>query len=117
MAGKKGRSGTGPHRSERPWTDALRIIANHDDVKGKRKLLRMAEKTFALALKGDMSAVQEIGNRLDGKPAQESIVSFEKHDAAEWSRDELVALINDTLARDAGTAPPPGRSSEPDRVH
>jgi hypothetical protein len=114
MSGVKGRSGK---QLDKPWSDALRIVANRDDVKGKRKLLRMAEKTFAMALKGDMSAVQEIGNRLDGKPAQESIVSFEKHDAAEWSRDELVALINDTIARDAGTAPPQGRSSEPDRVH
>lgn len=55
-------------KSEKPWVDALRIAVNEDD-NGVRKLRRIAEKTVQLAMAGDMSAIQEIGNRLDGKPA------------------------------------------------
>jgi len=117
MAGVKGRSGVGPHRSDKPWCDVLRIIGNRVDAKGVRRLMRLGEKTFRMAEKGNIGAIMEIGNRLDGRPAQESVVSFEKRDAADWSRDELVALINDTIARDAGDAPPQGRRDEPNPLH
>jgi len=40
-----------------------------------------------------------------------------KNDAADWSRDELVTIINDALAGGEGTAPPQGRGEQPDPLH
>ena len=114
MAGVKGRSGK---QNDRPWTEALRVTVNHLDAKGKRRLLRIAERTVRMAEAGDISAIKEIGDRLEGKPAQESVVTFEKRDASDWSRDELVALINDTVEGGEGTGSPDRCDEQPDQFH
>ena len=57
-------------KSDKLWRDALMLAVNGKDDKGKRKLRALAEKTLELALDGDMAAIKEIGDRLDGKPAQ-----------------------------------------------
>lgn len=60
-------------KSDKEWRDAIRL-AVHDvrTVGGKKiKNLRiLAEKLVDRALDGDVSALKEIGDRLDGKPAQ-----------------------------------------------
>lgn len=66
----KGVSGNpGGRPKQKPWTEALKLVAN-DSVEGKKHLRRLAEKTFALALEGDIQAIKEIGNRLEGTPMQ-----------------------------------------------
>lgn len=69
MAGVKGRSG----RKDTLWADAIRIEAkeraNQGDVTRLRKL---AATLFTLAEEGDVQAIKEIGDRLDGKPHQTS---------------------------------------------
>lgn len=77
MAGVKGRSGTNKGK-DKPWSDALRIAVFRDDVDGKRRLLKIAQACADAALAGDMQAIKEIGDRLDGKPAQESTVTFNR---------------------------------------
>ena len=66
-----GRSGnpTGG-RKDKPWRDAIKIAINDGDGLALR---RIAEKVVALAEAGDMMAVQEIANRLDGKVPQAQI--------------------------------------------
>ena len=54
------------------WATALRRAA-HDTVdagadKGVRKLDLIARQVVRLAMSGDLGAVQEIANRLDGRP-------------------------------------------------
>lgn len=66
MAKPRGRP---PGPGNKPWADALRI-ASSDTIEGKKRLRKLAEKTWELALNGDMQAIKEIGDRLDGKPAQ-----------------------------------------------
>jgi hypothetical protein len=68
MAGVKGRSGP---KQEKPWRDALRLAALGRTQDGQVKLRVIAERCVAAATAGDMSAIVEIGNRLDGKPRQE----------------------------------------------
>lgn len=52
----------------KPWRDALnRAIAQQDG----KKLRAMADKLIAQAMKGDVSALKEIGDRLDGKAIQQ----------------------------------------------
>jgi hypothetical protein len=69
MAGVKGRSGTNKGK-DKPWADALRLVAFRDDDAGRKRLLRIAESCVAAAEAGDMQAIREIGDRLDGKAHQ-----------------------------------------------
>jgi len=61
MAGRKG---------EKHWRDAVSIAVNEvveGDEGGKRKLRAIADKLVELAMDGDMAAIKEIGDRMDGK--------------------------------------------------
>jgi hypothetical protein len=117
MAGVKGRSGTNKNK-DKPWTEALRLVAFRDDEEGKRRLLRIAEKCVAAAENGDMQAIKEIGDRLDGKAAQTIEATIDdKRDAADWTRAELVSLIHDAGKGSTRAAKANGRGGEPDSVH
>jgi hypothetical protein len=71
MPFQKGQSGNPTGRpKEQAWRDALRIAVKEAMADGTPKLRALADKTVALALDGDMHAIKEIGDRLDGKPAQ-----------------------------------------------
>lgn len=55
------------------WADALRkalLQYESDGVVRKQALFHIATKVVEKALEGDSTAVREIGDRLDGKPAQ-----------------------------------------------
>lgn len=117
MSGVKGRSGTNKNK-DKPWSDALRIAALADDADGVRKLRRIAESCVNAAMAGDIQAIREIGDRLDGKPAQESTVTIDdKRDATDWTRDQLVAVLHDAAAGSNGAAKANGRGGGPDSVH
>lgn len=117
MAGVKGRSGTNKGK-DKPWTEALRLVVFRDDESGKRRLLSIAEQCAKAAEGGDMQAIKEIGDRLDGKPAQESTVTIDdKRDATDWTRAELVSFLRDAASDRAGVAETEGRGGEPDSVH
>jgi hypothetical protein len=117
MSGVKGRSGTNKNK-DKPWTEALRMVVFREDPQGRRRLITIAEKCAAAAESGDMQAIKEIGDRLDGKPAQESTVTIDdKRDSTDWTRAELVAFLNDAKAGSNGTAKANGSSREPDSIH
>lgn len=119
MAFEKGKSGNpGGRLKEKAFTDALRLAVNRDDEDGTKKLHKIAEKLVACAMAGESWAVQQVADRLDGKPAQESTVTIDdKRDATDWTREELVAFLSDAAADRKGTAEPEGRGRKPDRVH
>ena len=55
----------------RPWRDAInRALAKRDEREQGRALANLAEKLLAAAEIGDVSALRELGDRLEGKPAQ-----------------------------------------------
>ncbi len=67
---QKGESGNpGGRPKTKPWTDALREAVNKA-VEGEDKtaLELIAERVIDEAVKGDMAAVKEIANRLEGRP-------------------------------------------------
>ena len=120
MAFQKGKSGNpGGRDTEKAYTAALRAAVNAEHpVQKRRKLLLIAEKAADLAVSGEAWAIAHIADRLDGKPAQESTVTIDdKRDSTDWTRDELVAFINESRSSGNGTASPEGSRSEPDRVH
>ena len=58
---------TNAKKENRLWGDAIRrAIAQSDG----EKLRRIADKLIAMAEDGDLQAMKEIGDRLDGKPSQ-----------------------------------------------
>ena len=56
---------------EKPFNDALRIALRGDP----RRLRRIAEKLAEKAEDGDLAAIRELADRLDGKPAQAQVHS------------------------------------------
>ena len=73
MAFVKGQSGNPGGRSqEKLWRAALlRAVHRKTDEKDQEKALeRVADACVKAALNGDMQAIKEIGDRLDGKPVQ-----------------------------------------------
>lgn len=64
MAGSKG---------EKFWADAVRraVFRRMEDIEGKpQKIERLADKLVDAGMAGDIAALKEIGDRLDGRPAQ-----------------------------------------------
>ena len=51
---------------EKPFNDALRIALKRDPL----RLHRIAERLADKAEEGDLAAIREIADRLDGKPSQ-----------------------------------------------
>jgi hypothetical protein len=102
---------------DKPYRDALRMevaAAGADH----RLLREIARAHLELAKSGDMHAIREMADRLDGKPAQESMVTIDnKRDGTDWSRNELVAILNDAKAGSNGAAKANGRGDGPDSVH
>lgn len=69
MAGRKG---------EKIWRDAVMRAVHRrmNDEEGKpQKIERLADRLVENAMAGDVTALKEIGDRLDGKPAQGVTVS------------------------------------------
>lgn len=65
MAGRKG---------EKWWRDAIRLAITEKlegDEAGRTKLRAAADALVNAALDGDVTALKEIGDRLDGKARQE----------------------------------------------
>lgn len=63
--------GHGP-KSDKLWADAVRLAVTERGVDGRRKLRALADRVVDLGLAGDVAAIKEIGDRLDGKPHQTS---------------------------------------------
>lgn len=62
---------------KKEWTMAglYREAAEEMDATGVPKKVIIARKLVSLAAKGDVVAIKEIGNRLDGMPTQNSNVN------------------------------------------
>jgi hypothetical protein len=106
MAGVKGRSGTNKGK-DKPWTEALRLAVFEEGPNGVRKIRAIAQKCAEAAMAGDMQAIREIGDRLDGKPLQSIEGSISVRRAAELSDDELadIAVGSGEGAADAPVDP------------
>ena len=101
MPWKKGTSGN-PRGN--PGKDKLLRAAMLMELKCKGEdmpeLRQIARKCIDLALVGQSWAVKEIWDRLDGKPAQTVTDEInEKRSVLDWTTEELVAFLNESLHR------------------
>ena len=69
----------GAENKNKSWRDAVRAAVNElrkdEDSSKKIKSLRLlARKLVDRALEGDVAAIREVGDRLDGKATQQVIV-------------------------------------------
>lgn len=74
---KPGQSGNPKGRPKKEWTwsGVLKEIAERKDVKTKKQYKTLAgEALFREVLKGNIAAIKEFGDRLEGKPAQSVFV-------------------------------------------
>ena len=95
----KGQSGNpGGQPKEKQFEASLRMVANRSEPDGIKKLTRIAEKLVECALDGEGWAIQQVADRLDGKPAQDTKLTIERRDATDWSLVELVELIRQRRA-------------------
>src|SRR6516164_8742487 len=119
MAWKKGQSGNPAGRpigsSDKQFVEQLRIVLAEvvpNDPAGKRKLRRIAEKLVDAALDGQSWAIQQVADRIDGKPAQESTVNIkEKREASDWTREELMAILAKYVKKDDAQPTAPSTDS------
>ncbi len=69
-----------PSKGAKPdkiWSDAIRraVMRRSDSDKAKKRIEVMADKCARMAETGDMAAMKEIGDRLDGKSPQYSEIA------------------------------------------
>ena len=68
MATVGGQAGNNNATKNKVWTDALmRELTGNQNAE---KLKKLAVKLIEMAEEGDIKAIKEIGDRLEGKPAQ-----------------------------------------------
>jgi hypothetical protein len=68
--------GNNNNKKNKPWADAIRrALARREETGSGASLNRLAEALLDKAAEGDLSALKELGDRLDGKSAQAVTVS------------------------------------------
>lgn len=72
MAGVKGRSGPQRHNI---WSDAINRAIKRRQDDDPKALERLADRLLSKCDEGDLPALKELGDRLDGKAAQQLVLS------------------------------------------
>lgn len=61
-------------KSDKLWADAVRLAIHREeqepDGQIRKRLNIIADNLCRMAMAGDMQAIKEVGDRLDGRPAQ-----------------------------------------------
>ena len=93
----KGFSGNPSGRPKtKVFADALRI-AVLESIGDKTKLRVIAEKLTDQALSGEIQAIKEIADRLDGRSVASIEQSIVRVDAREYSDSDLVEIIAQSI--------------------
>lgn len=93
MAGRKG---------EKFWSDAVKRAVNRrlENEEGKpKKLERLADRLVEAGLAGEIAALKEIGDRLEGRAPQAVAVTGADGGPVEFSRIERI-IVDPSTAKD-----------------
>lgn len=78
--------------SDKVWRDAIRVAVMRNADDGGKKLAKLADSLVSSGLAGDVSALKEIGDRLDGKVPQAHVGGDPDSQPIRVTRIELVDL-------------------------
>lgn len=79
MAAKGGQPGNSNATKNRPWRDAInRALARYDGKTTDGGLNKLADKLIQKCEEADLAALKELGDRLEGRPAQTNILAGDK---------------------------------------
>lgn len=100
----KGHSGNPGGRRKKRWTEAIkRALSTNPTGEPNLELIEAVSTALVIAAKnGDMQAIKEIGDRLDGKPPQAHIGSDDPDDPP---IRHTIAADTDIIARYASQQP------------
>ncbi len=87
-------------RRAKELRDSLRYVLDNFEnsaVKKGQALREIGRKLVEMGLDGNLAAIKEIGDRIDGKPAQTTIIEDDNRDIEDFSIDELQQLLSDSL--------------------
>lgn len=105
----------GSENKDKPFRDALRMEIRAAE-NSPRALRQIANKLIDMAASGDMQAIKEIGDRLDGKPAQESTLTV-RNELDSMNDSELRELIRREIEGSGGNSTSPAKSSDTRVTH
>ncbi len=92
-------------KNGKDWKDAIKYAIKayeSSDVKRGEALKSLAKKLITKGLDGDLPSIKEIGDRLDGRPAQTTIIEDDDNrDIEEFNIDELQQMLSDSLREEA----------------
>jgi len=94
----------GRPKSEKTFANMLRVAIAEAHEGGGNRLRAVADALVVKAISGDVPAIREIADRLDGKPAQETTLTVERVPATQLSDDELANIAAGSGGGD--TSPP-----------
>jgi hypothetical protein len=116
---KKGQSGNPFGNTQKPFLAALKVALSEIDPETQQTKLRLiSEQLTNLAVAGEPWAIREVVNRVDGRAVQKIEATIDdKRDATDWTRDELVAFLNDARESRKGTSAADGGDRKPDQLH
>ena len=104
----------------REIAEAIRVALkrkSEGDPEGRTKLFVLADKLVDLACEGDVQAMKEVADRIDGKAAQ----PIEHSGQVETSTTHYVAdrsrTLTELLDASEGSAEPGDSSGESERLH
>lgn len=89
--------------ADKRFREALNIAVNEETAGGIKKLRAIATKLVDCAMAGESWAVQQVADRLDGRPAQDiNVDASVTHELANLTDGELAARIKRELGSLAG---------------
>ncbi len=81
-------------KSDKIWRNAImRAVKRRDSGEDPQALEKLADKVVTEGLDGNMAALKEIGDRLDGRPAQSVAMTVDD----KRSRDEDIARATELI--------------------
>jgi len=79
----------------KPWTAAInRALDRRSLVSQKAELDELADKLLDQCMSGNLAALQELGNRLEGKPAQAITVGGDPDQPLEIQQRRVIFVRN-----------------------
>jgi hypothetical protein len=78
--------------SDKAWRDAIRVAVNRVEEDGGKKLAKLADALVTAGLDGDVPALKEIGDRLDGKVPQAHVGGGEEDNPIRFEAVNLIPV-------------------------